>query len=467
MGANLAPENNGGVREVAHVPLPTPFGSFEARAFECASGYVYLALVAGDIAGDEPVLTRLHSECLTGDALGSLRCDCGIQLRASLRAIASEHRGVLLYATGHEGRGIGLVNKLRAYAEQDNGFDTVDANLHLGLPVDGRDYGEAAQVLKALGIGRATLITNNPRKVEALRKAGVTVTEVRPLPTASHIRNLSYLNTKRERLGHANPLGASLEEIPAAPIDVTELIGPIRISSDRPFIILKYAQSLDGRIATSTGDSKWISGEAERAISHALRARCDGIMVGVGTVLADDPELTVRLVPGASPIRIVLDSKLRTPRNARVLDDQATTMILTTPDAPDVAAGELRRRGAAIHRLPRAREGVDLKAALAELRGLGVQTLLVEGGARLITTLLRQGTVDRLIVALAPKILGSGTEGVGDLKIDQVVDGLTLKNRVVHVARDDVLIAADVEPRNGASAPEAQTNRRIDSIPVR
>ncbi len=161
--------------EVARVPLATPAGEFEARAFACPSGFVYLALLKGDLADGRSVLTRLHSECLTGDALGSLRCDCGIQLRTALRAIASEERGVLLYATGHEGRGIGLVDKLRAYVLQDDGLDTFEANRHLGLPLDARDYGDAATCLAALGVRTVRLLTNNPHKETSLRAAGIDV----------------------------------------------------------------------------------------------------------------------------------------------------------------------------------------------------------------------------------------------------------------------------------------------------
>src|ERR687891_6450 len=151
--------------QVAHLELPTPEGTFTVRAFELRSGYVYLALIMGDVDGGGPVLTRVHSECLTGDALRSLRCDCGVQLRGALRAIAAQGRGVLVYATGHEGRGIGLVDKLRAYIEQDDGADTLDANLQLGLPADARDYSDAAAVLAALDIRSVRLLTNNPTKV--------------------------------------------------------------------------------------------------------------------------------------------------------------------------------------------------------------------------------------------------------------------------------------------------------------
>src|ERR687891_1709715 len=172
--------------EVARSQLPTPYGTFELRAFKTTSGFVYLALIAGSVGDGESVLTRVHSECLTGDALGSLRCDCGTQLRAALRAIRAEGRGVVLYATGQEGRGVGLVEKLRAYVEQDNGADTVDANLHLGLPVDARRYEDVATVLAAIGVHSVTLLTNNPAKVAGLERLGIAVDGVRPLSIAPH-----------------------------------------------------------------------------------------------------------------------------------------------------------------------------------------------------------------------------------------------------------------------------------------
>ena len=168
---------------------------------------MYLALVKGELDGGDHVVTRVHSECLTGDALGSLRCDCGVQLQLGLRAITAAGRGVLVYATGHEGRGIGLVNKLLSYAEQDGGADTLEANLALGLAVDAREYSDAAAVLRALGVHSVRLLTNNPAKVEGLRASGVDVVAVEPLATAPHSRNLAYLRTKERRLGHVRPSG--------------------------------------------------------------------------------------------------------------------------------------------------------------------------------------------------------------------------------------------------------------------
>src|SRR3954470_23088623 len=228
------------VREVASAPIPTPYGEFRARAFETPSGHVHLAMVIGEIDDGGSVLTRLHSECLTGDALGSLRCDCGVQLRSALRTVAAEGRGVVLYLNGHEGRGIGLVDKLRAYVEQDAGADTVDANLRLRLDADLRNYDDAAAVLRALGVRSVRLLSNNPAKADGLRRNGVVVESLRSLGTAAHRRNRAYLETKQARLGHRRPAGDALRELPAAPVDVAVLLGAQRPRADRPHVVVKY-----------------------------------------------------------------------------------------------------------------------------------------------------------------------------------------------------------------------------------
>jgi GTP cyclohydrolase II len=440
-------------RELARVTLPTPYGQFEARAFQSGESGVHLALVRGDVHGRSGVLTRLHSECLTGDALGSLRCDCGMQLRLALRMIAAAGTGVLVYVTGHEGRGIGLLNKLRAYVEQDNGADTVDANLHLGLPVDARSYDDAAAVLAALGVRSVTLLTNNPDKVGALERLAVKVDDVRPLQIAPHARNLDYLRTKTSRLGHMRVIDEGFEMLDETPPDIAELMGPVRARADRPYVVLKYAQTLDGRIATANGDSKWISGEAERTVSHALRAACDAVMVGVDTVIRDDPQLTVRMVPGTSPLRVVLDSTLRMPRHAKVLGDHAATVVFTTDRARLSARQWLQDQHVAVHVMRSAPEGVDVLQALRRLRESGVASLLVEGGAKVITSLLAAGVVDRLVVAMAPTVFGAGTEAVGDLRVSRVVEGIHLRSRYVRCIEDDVIAAFDVARDGAGSTP--------------
>ncbi|WP_027891749.1 bifunctional 3,4-dihydroxy-2-butanone-4-phosphate synthase/GTP cyclohydrolase II [Calidithermus chliarophilus] len=189
------------VRE-AEAALPTRYGEFRVVGYRDAlTGQEHAALVMGAITDGGPVLVRVHSECLTGDAFHSLRCDCGFQRDLSLERIAREGRGVLVYLR-QEGRGIGLINKIRAYSLQDTGLDTVEANLALGFPPDLRDYGVGAQILRELGIRRLRLLTNNPRKVRALRGFGLEVLERVPLRAGDNPHNAKYLAAKRERLGH-------------------------------------------------------------------------------------------------------------------------------------------------------------------------------------------------------------------------------------------------------------------------
>jgi len=191
------------VRRVAEARLPTRYGDFTAIAYEnlVTSEYAAVALVKGQVAGEEPVLVRIHSECLTGDALGSLRCDCGDQLHTAMQMIAEEGRGVLLYMR-QEGRGIGLLNKLRAYELQDQGLDTVEANQRLGFPPDLREYGVGAQILVDLGLKKLRQLTNNPRKVAALSGYGLEVVERVPIEMPPNPENIRYLRTKRDKLGH-------------------------------------------------------------------------------------------------------------------------------------------------------------------------------------------------------------------------------------------------------------------------
>jgi 3,4-dihydroxy 2-butanone 4-phosphate synthase/GTP cyclohydrolase II len=191
------------VERLADARIPTEYGVFRALGYRgLPDSSDHVALVFGEIGDGEDVLVRVHSECLTGDVLGSLRCDCGPQLRAALQRVAAEGRGVVLYVRGHEGRGIGLMHKLQAYQLQDQGRDTVDANLDLGLPADARDYGTGAQILVDLGIRTMRLLTNNPTKRAGLEGYGLSVTGREPLRVRPHPENVRYLRTKRDRMGH-------------------------------------------------------------------------------------------------------------------------------------------------------------------------------------------------------------------------------------------------------------------------
>jgi 3,4-dihydroxy 2-butanone 4-phosphate synthase/GTP cyclohydrolase II len=203
------------VTRVAETRLPTAHGTFQALAYrDIVDGSEHVALVMGEVGDGTPVLVRVHSECLTGDTFGSVRCDCGPQLQAALAKVASEGRGVVLYMRGHEGRGIGLVHKLRAYELQDAGHDTVDANLQLGLPADARDYGIGAQILADLGVKELRLLTNNPDKLAGLEGYGMRVVDRIGLPIAPNPENLRYLRTKRDRMGHDLPDLGDLEGSP-------------------------------------------------------------------------------------------------------------------------------------------------------------------------------------------------------------------------------------------------------------
>jgi GTP cyclohydrolase II len=189
------------LEQVTEARLPTEFAEFRLRVYLAADGKEHLAITLGTLPGEPPPLVRVHSECLTGDALFSLRCDCGFQLEHALQRIASEKRGALVYLR-QEGRGIGLANKIKAYQLQDQGADTVEANAHLGFGPDLREYGEAVAILKDLGVKQLRLLTNNPRKLNALTDGGLTVTERVAIECGRNPHNEGYLTTKAGKLGH-------------------------------------------------------------------------------------------------------------------------------------------------------------------------------------------------------------------------------------------------------------------------
>jgi len=282
------------------------------------------------------------------------------------------------------------------------------------------------------------LITNNPAKILGLEMHGVEVVERVPIETIPNEVNAPYLRAKASRMGHL------LSDLPDP-----RRIEDATIPADRPLVTVHYAQTLDGRIASRTGDSRWVSGEGSLRLSHELRAAHDAVLVGIGTVLADDPKLTVRLVPGASPVRVVVDSRLRIPLNANVLAEDARTIVATTSLASEERAAAIRARGADVLRVKADVDGhVDLRELLAELRRDGIRGLLIEGGRGIITAALREHVVDRLTICIAPKVIGEGIAAVGELHIDKLCDAMTFERSGFIASGGDVVFYGEPAVRD-------------------
>jgi GTP cyclohydrolase II len=392
--------------------IPTPVGVFQLCHYtNDRDDKEHLALVMGEIAGSERVLARVHSECMTGDVFGSLRCDCGNQLGAAMRAIAAEGSGVIIYLR-QEGRGIGLAQKLRAYNLQDEGYDTVEANLMLGHEADEREYWAAAGILADLQVRSVRLMTNNPDKIEHLRGHGIEVAERVPLEPEVHAENAAYLETKVTRMRHLlripAPPPASAAELPVElatrVTDLQQRAVEFWERNHQPFVTLSYAQSLDGSIALRRGERLTLSGPESMTLTHALRTVHDAILVGIDTVVADDPRLTVRLVNGADPQPIVLDSTLRFPAEAQLLRHPRGVWIATTAAHAQDAPSDPRLRIVAVGTDGHGR--VDLRALLAELGQPGIRSLMVEGGARVLTSFLQQTLANYAVITIAPRWIG-------------------------------------------------------------
>ncbi|MCB0045085.1 MAG: GTP cyclohydrolase II [Caldilineaceae bacterium] len=405
--------------------IPTESGEFHLFHYTNTSDRKeHLAVVMGDVAGKAKTLVRVHSECFTGDVLGSLRCDCGEQLTQSMQLIAAEGSGVLIYLR-QEGRGIGLEAKLQAYNLQDEGYDTVEANLLLGHQADEREYWAAAGILADLDIPSIRLMTNNPAKIEHLEALGITVTDRVPLLPSINAENAFYLDTKIKRMRHmldlpptrngdlANhaPARHSSIQVPTAGhaeqiARISRLAAAYFQQESRPFITLSYAQSLDGSIARTAGAPTVISGAASLRLTHRLRAAHDAVLVGVGTVLADDPRLDVRLADGPNPAAIVLDTHLRTPPDARLFERHQQVWIVTA-GADSANAQALSERGARLLVTPVGEDGrPDLSIALARLGAEGVKSIMVEGGAEVIHAFLIRDLACFAAITVAPRFLG-------------------------------------------------------------
>ncbi|MCB8949194.1 MAG: GTP cyclohydrolase II [Ardenticatenaceae bacterium] len=422
------------VERQACARIPTEVGEFQLCYYQNnLDNKEHLALIFGEITAEKPVLVRVHSECFTGDVLGSLRCDCGPQLNQAMQQIAAAGAGIIVYLR-QEGRGIGLKDKLRAYNLQDEGYDTVEANLMLGHQADARDYTVAARILQDLGVQSVQLLTNNPSKIESLESLGIPVAERVPMPAALNVENATYLATKVERMRHLLNLNGR-----SAPASSPK---PNAAPNGRPFVTLSYAQSVDGSITRRRGQPLALSGQESLTLTHQLRSSHDAILVGIGTVLADDPRLTVRLVAGPDPQPIIVDSQLRLPLTARLLTEHPHKPIIATTETADPRKeSALQDMGATVVRLPALGNGrVSLPALLKCLHEHGIRRLMVEGGASIITSFLAEQLVDRLVITVAPLLVG-GLNAVGDLNGHGLPQ---LKNPQTKWLGKDMILSGDV-----------------------
>ncbi len=453
----------------AHARVPTPAGEFQL--YHYVNDYdhkEHLAFVMGDVKAGENILVRVHSECFTGDVLGSLRCDCGEQLEKAMHMIGAAKRGAIIYLR-QEGRGIGLSKKLQAYNLQDQGYDTVAANLMLGHQADERDYWCAAAILQDLEIRSIRLLTNNPAKIEHLRELDVCINARVPLEAQTTEHNKTYLATKVQRMRHLLTLPATNDHTDAPPIDqfparLTEQLQDLRqrahhhyTKTKQPFVTVSYAQSFDGCIAACSGQPLRLSSPESMRLTHALRASHDAILIGIGTVLADDPRLTVRLVEGHDPQPIVLDSQLRLPINARLLDHPKPVYVATTatPDAQD-RRHALEQRGIKVLQLPMDASGrVDLPALLQRLGEMGIQSVMVEGGAQTITSFLTAPLAHYAVVTIAPVFVG-GLHAIGQQVNNHAAPLLPQLENLSHTSvGKDLVVWAELSWQNQTNAADA------------
>ncbi len=352
---------------------------------------------------------RIHSECMTGDTFGSIRCDCGDQLKQAIQIISEEGAGIVIYLR-QEGRGIGLRDKLFSYNLQDIGYDTVDANIALGHKADERDYGIAAYILKDLNIRSIRILTNNPSKFYPLKEKGIKVSSRVSLNPRITKENIAYLETKISRLNHI----LNLDELSLTSPERDSIIRYVNRkiercdSRERPFITLTFAQSIDGSIAAKRDKPLRLSGRESMILTHELRAKHDAILIGIGTVISDDPQLTIRLVKGENPQPIILDTYLRFPINSRLMNNTHKPWIITGYKVSTKKEKELVKAGAQIYHLPAKNGKIKVPDVLSLLRKKRIKNLMVEGGSRIIFNFLREKKVDLLIITLAPFFIGNG-----------------------------------------------------------
>jgi GTP cyclohydrolase II len=539
---------------VASAKLPSEFGTFKIYGYRnTADDSENVAIIKGEVKNfDSPVMVRIHSECLTGDALGSLRCDCGMQLQIALRMLEKAGQGVLIYLA-QEGRGIGLLNKVKAYSLQDLGLDTVEANERLGFSADLRDYGTVAEILEDLGVKQIRLITNNPRKVAGLKSYGIEVVDRIPLVIEPNDYNLHYLTTKAKKLGHLIKLkhrqspavstviiDEYLEDIWSAILECKETMKnespqineywaffgnantcwsfqkfssekiPFFSESDflivvdftndfcqdstlvnkvfsqaryatvfknsssfksdlvqdpqcfkgtwssngwqnfslylgilvaqraaylekRPFLMTHLAQSLDGRIAATNGNSQWLSNEANLKHAHRLRALHDAVMVGLVTATLDNPKLTVRLVTGKNPTPVIIEGQSDLTLHDLQMIALHERVIVLYPQGKQhrVIPQAVKEKVLDLPISPKKDSQENLFLPPSEILNVlyenGISSIFLEGGGQTVSYFLQADCIELLHLHFAPLILGSGRSSFTLPVIDSIDKGLRFK----------------------------------------
>ncbi len=417
--------------------IPLSEGEFHICLFKEIDNREHLALVMGDVYGKDDVLVRIQSECITGDVFGSLRCDCGDQLKQSIQLISEETAGILIYLR-QEGRGIGLAKKLQAYNLQDNGYDTVDANIALGHKPDERDFTIATSILKELGVNSVRIISNNLGKFEQLRRSGVRINSRIPLHPRLTPENACYLKTKVLRMNHIINFNRLSSTSPERETVLRYALRKIRNhkNKNRPFITLSYAQSLDGCISANRNKRIPLSGEESTILTHQIRSIHDAILVGIGTVLTDDPQLTARRVQGRNPQPIILDTKLRFPLAARLLKSSNSPWIMTAKHTSKKKQKALENLGATVFRLPSENNTINLGSFMSKLVEREIKSLMVEGGATVISNFIKTKMANLVISTVTPFFIGGGVKPIETLcgKEDKLFSLRDLK--YVQVGRD-------------------------------
>lgn len=377
----------------AETLLPTRHGSFRCRVYRNADGLETVAIATRGLEDQADVPVRVHSACFTSEVLGSLKCDCSQQLEFALEYIA-EHGGVVLYLP-QEGRGIGLSNKIRAYALQEDGHDTIAANHLLGLPVDARSYEDAAHMLRDLGISSLRLITNNPEKINGLRALGMIVSGRIPVPALANSHSASYLETKRSRMGHW------LEVSPGAD---QRYDACVTSGLKRPYVHVNFAIDEQGRSHQENGKAAALSCAMDWRRVHELRERYSGVVVGANTWSRDQPRLTARREhlgrkPARQPVRVIFSGRSR----CHVEPDARPCFVVGDPvnqvsNCVNIGATDRELRG-----------------PLEELYHHKLDSLLVEGGLTLLRSFISQEMVDRVTIYVCTESVDTAAKAVSDL----------------------------------------------------